>query len=150
MADNESMNVADQESVGLAIFYLCSKYPNLPFTAKADTLQWQNLSSSECLGLFSMQGSYYLSKYVSGSYEGIVPIRLIYKTCPTSNKGRSNAEQFLSDLATWLEKCTATFKDPHMTLSSIVRTSPVYKSDANDAGYEQYTCTINVKFFYKK
>lgn len=150
MAENQPMNINDQESAGLAIFYLCSKYPNLPFTAKQENLQWQNLGSSECLGVFTMQGAHYLKKYVSGSYEGLVPLRLIYKTSPTSNGGRKNADTFLSDLASWLETCTATFKDNHMTLDSIERTSPVFKSDADNSGYEQYACTLNVKYFYKK
>ncbi|MBR5635324.1 MAG: hypothetical protein IKW81_00145 [Pseudobutyrivibrio sp.] len=146
----QPMSISNQETAGLAIFYLVSKYPELPFKADAQSIQWQSLTAKEGIGIFTMQGAHYISKYISGSYKGVIPMRLIYKSNPTSNKGRKNASIFLGELANWLETCTATFQDEHMELESIERMSPVFKMDAKENGYEEYTCTINVKFYYKK
>lgn len=149
MSEQQPMSISNQESAGMAVFQLISEYEDLPFKATAETLQWQNLGSKEGIGIYVMQGAYYISKYVSGSYKGLVPLRIIYKTNPTSNKGRKAADDFMNSLASWLEKCTATFTDEHMELESIERTSPVLKQDADEQGNELYMFTINLKYFYK-
>ncbi len=144
----EPMTIDRQETAGLAVFNLIAEYPELPFTPNAKSLQWQNLSANEGIGVFITQGAYYLKKYISGSYVGLTPLRIIYKTNPTTNKGRANAESSLNGLAQWLESCTATFKDEHLTLEKIERTSPVVLTGVDEGGYEQYACTLNVQFYY--
>jgi hypothetical protein len=146
----EPLSVASQESAGLAIFNLISKYPELPFKADAKNIQWQSISKDVGIGVFVTQGAYYIKKYVSGSYIGLAPLRIVYNSNPTSNKGRKGVDTFLNDLANWLESCSIAFEDNHLELESIVRTSPVFKSEADANGYEQYSCTINVKFFYRR
>ena len=66
------------------------------------------------------------------------------------NKTRINKENFVAELSEWIETCTATFTDTRITLESIERTSPVYKNDAEQSGYELYACTMNLKYFFKK
>lgn len=144
----EPMTIDRQETAGLAVFNLIAEYPELPFDKNAKTLQWQGLGTEEGIGVFVTQGAYYLKKYISGSYVGITPLRIVYKTNPTSNKGRATADKFLNELVQWLSTCTADFEDEHITLEKIERTSPVVLMGTDESGFEQYVCSLNVQSYY--
>lgn len=150
MADAIPLSLTDMETISEAVLQLVSQYPNLPFTASSQNVLWQSIAKAESIGLYTLSGAIYLSKYVSGSYVAQFPFRIIYKGNPTVNKARIKKENLVAELSEWLETCTATFTDTRITLQSIERTSPVYKQDAEESGYELYSCTMNLKYFYKK
>ena len=150
MADPTPLSLTDMNTISEAVLQLVSKYPNLPFTAKASNVLWQSIAEAESIGLYTLSGAIYLSKYVSGSYVAQFPFSISYKCNPSVNKARISKEKLITDLSKWLEECTATFKDTRITLQSIERTSPIYKKDADDNGYEIYSCAMNLKYFYKK
>lgn len=149
---NESipLSVEDMENISEAILRLVANYPDLPFEANSKTIQWQNVDDTEGIGLYTLQGGIYLRRYLNGSYRGQFPFRILYKCNPTSNKTRLNSQELVSDLARWLEKCTATFTDERLKLEKIERTSPVFKNNADESGSEMYTCTLRAEYFFKK
>lgn len=150
MAEHEPLIIEDVENISEAILYLIAKYPELPFVANAKTIQWQNINENEGIGIYTMQGAIYLERYISGSYVGQCPIRINYKCNPTTNADRIDGQELVSDISKWLESCSAKFTDSHITIEKIERTSPSYKIQADESGSETYTCSIRVKYFYKK
>ncbi len=146
----QPLSVMDMETISDAVLELVAQYPDLPFKATSTNILWQSVAEGESIGLLTMQGAYYLSKYVSGTYTALFPFQIIYKCNPTNNQGRINKQNLVAELSAWLETCTATFTDPRITLEKIERTSPVYKKEADGSGYEQYTCSMNLKYQFKK
>lgn len=150
MQEKEKLSLIDSETISEAIMEMVAEYPDLPFHASAKNILWQSIADTESIGLFTLQGAVYLSRYVSGSYIAQFPFRIVYKCSPGGNRERMDKQNFVSDLSAWLEKCTATFKDTRILLQSIDRTSPVYKKGADNGGAEEYTCTMNLKYMFKK
>lgn len=151
MADPKPLNLIDMETISEAILQMVAQYPDLPFTATAKNIVWQNTPPDGGMGIIPLpNGAFYVSQYLSGSYVAQVPFRIIYRANPTTNPGRIEKENLVHDLSEWLETCTATFTDARIQLQKIERTSPVYKSQAQDSGYEDYTCTLTLEYFYKK
>ncbi len=146
----ETLSVKDMNTISEAVLNLVFYYPDFPFKATAKNIQWQCLGDSEGIGLFTLQGARYLSRYVSGSYSAQFPFRIVYKCSPNSNKLRLEKQTLVENLSTWLENCSAELKDTQIQIEKIEQTSNVYKLDADKDGYEQYTCSMNLKYFYKK
>lgn len=150
MAEPTPLSLTDIATISEAVLEMVKKYPDLPFTATSTNVLWQSLAKTESIGIYTLQGAIYLRKYVSGTYVAQFPFRVIYKVNPTNTKARINKETFMDGLSNWLPGCTATFTDKKITLEKIERTSPVYKSDADADGYEQYTFTMNLVYQFKK
>lgn len=151
MAEEEKLTIKDAESAQKAMLALVLEYPGFPRTFKAndDTVKWNSIKADTSIGIFPMQGAVYLKKYVSGSYVAQMPFQMIYKCSPTTNKASLNAQQMLNDLAAWMEESGIEFKDPHLTLQSIDRTSQVF-SGGQDEKTVMYAVNMQFKYFYKK
>lgn len=144
------LSITDQESISEAVYRLVSKYPELPFKATESTVRWQALGAGDSIGLFTMAGAVYLRRYVSGSYIGQFPFRIVYKCNPTTSRDRMDSQELLEALSAWLEQCSASLKDGNIEIQSIQRTSLIYKTEADDSGSEQYTCTLNVRYYFRR
>ena len=127
------------------------QYPSFPRTFKADnsTVKWNNLNDGTSIGIFPLQGAIYLKKYISGSYVAQMPFQMIYKSSPTTNKASIDAQEMLNSLAAWMEESGIEFKDPHLTLEAITRTSPVFGGNQNEKTVT-YAVNMQLKYFYKK
>lgn len=151
MEEPEKLTIRDAENAQKAILALVLQYPSFPRTFKADnsTVKWNNLNDGTSIGIFPLQGAIYLKKYVSGSYVAQMPFQMIYKCSPTTNKASIDAQEMLNSLAAWMEESGIEFKDPHLTLESIIRTSPVFSSGQNEK-VVMYAVNMQLKYFYKK
>ncbi len=148
--EEEKLKYIDMEGISEAILTMVAGYPELPFVANSKTVQWQSLDANEGIGIFTMSGAVYLRKYVSGSYVAQMPFQLMYRCTPTTNRARMSSQEFVEGLAKYLEGCTATFKDTHLEMQSIERTSPVLKREADNDGNETYMVAMNCKYYFKK
>lgn len=152
MEEIEHLTVGDAENAASAVLALVLQYPNFPKTFKANnrTVRWNTTSDdSTSIGIFPLQGAQYIKKYVSGSYTAQFPYQIIFRSSPTTNKTSIDAQTVLDDLAKWLEGAGVEFKDVHMQLEAISRTSvvcPVYQ-DTKQVGYG---VSMQLKYFYKK
>lgn len=152
MEEIEHLTVGDAENAASAVLALVLQYPNFPKTFKANnrTVRWNTTSDdSTSIGIFPLQGAQYIKKYVSGSYTAQFPYQIIFRSSPTTNKTSIDAQIVLDDLAKWLEGAGVEFKDVHMQLEAISRTSvvcPVYQ-DTKQVGYG---VSMQLKYFYKK
>lgn len=151
MAEAEKLTIKDAENAGKGLLALALAYPDYPKGFKADntTIKWNSINADRSIGLFPMQGAVYSKKYVSGSYVAQMPFQMIYKCSPTTNKAIMDAQDVLNNLAAWMEESGIEFKDPHLTLESIERTSPVF-SGGQDEKMVVYAINMKLKYFYKK
>lgn len=151
MAEPEKLTVRDAENAQKGILALVLAYPGFPKLFKADnsTVKWNSINTDRSVGLFPMQGAVYLEKYVSGSYVAQMPFQMVYKCSPTTNKASMEAQEMLNDLAAWMEESGIEFKDPHLTLQAITRTSPVF-GGGQDEQNVMYAVNMQLKYFYKK
>lgn len=151
MADAEKLTIKDAESAGKGLLALVLQYPDFPKTFKADnsTIKWNSIADGTSIGIFPLQGAVYLKKYVSGNYVAQIPFQMQYKSSPTTNKASISAQEMLNDLAAWMEESGIEFKDPHLTLQSIERTSQVF-GGGQDEKTVLYAVNMQLKYFYKK
>lgn len=151
MTEAKALSVSDADNIYKAVLEMVMKYPSYPemFEASNQTVKWDSINTDASIGLFSLPGAIYLKEYVSGSYKAQFPFRIVYKSSPTSNKTTMEAQILVENLAKYLEKCTATFKDKHIKLEKIVRTSPVSELGTKEKE-KAYSCTMQLQYFYKK
>lgn len=151
MEEKEKLTIQDSENAQKGVLALAMAYPDYPALFKADnkTIRWNSVNTDRSIGLFPMQGAVYLKKYVSGSYVAQMPFQMVYKCAPTTNKASIEAQEMLNNLAAWMEESGIEFKDPHLTLQSIARTSPVFGSEQDDKTV-MYAVNMQLKYFYKK
>nr|DAG83091.1 MAG TPA: Minor capsid protein from bacteriophage [Caudoviricetes sp.] len=151
MEEKEKLTIQDAENAQKGILALALAYPDYPKLFKADntTIRWNSIKADRSIGLFPIQGAVYLKKYVSGSYVAQMPFQILYKCSPTTNRASIEAQEMLNNLAAWMEESGIEFKDPHLTLQSITRTSPVYGGE-QDEKTVVYAINIQLKYFYKK
>ncbi len=150
MADPTPLSLIDVETISEAVLLMVKQYPNLPFTASASNVLWQSFATTESIGIYTAPGAIYLRKYISGSYVAQFPFMVIYKVTATNSKSRINKQTSMENLSAWLTECTATFKDEHITLEKIERTSPVIKIEKDADGFEQYRFTMNLTYQFTK
>ena len=151
MEEKEKLTIQDAENAQKGVLALAMAYPDYPKLFKADntTIRWNSVNTERSIGLFPMQGAVYLKKYVSGSYVAQMPFQMVYKCAPTTNKASIEAQEMLNSLAAWMEESGIEFKDLHLTLQSIARTSPVFSSGQDDKTV-MYAVNMQLKYFYKK
>ena len=151
MAEPEKLTIKDAESAQSAILSLVLKYPDFPSSFKADnsTVKWNSINDGTSIGIYPLQGAIYLKKYISGSYTAQMPFQIVFRSSPTTNKASVDAQKVLENLGKWLEESGIEFKDQHMNLESINRTSPVFSSGQNEKKTD-YAVNMQLKYFYKK
>lgn len=150
MADPEKLTIKDAENAQKAILALILKHPNFPKGFKADntTVKWNSINEDTSIGIFPLQGAIYLKKYISGSYTAQMPFQIVYRSSPTTNKTSIDAQTVLDAVASWLEEGGIEFKDTHMTLENISRTSPVFSFGKNEK-VTDYAINMQLRYFYK-
>ncbi len=150
MAEYERLSEVAASNISEALVRLVSTYSGLPFTGNAKTVQYGCLTKESGIGLFPMQGAIYKSKYISGSYVGLFPFRVVYKCQPTSNKARITAQELVDGLAEYLKGYTGQLRnDEHISVQQFAKVSPTYQLEATADGYEQFTCEMQVEYYYK-
>lgn len=151
MEEAEKLTIKDAESAQKAILALVLQYTGFPGTFKATntTVKWNSINDGTSVGIFPLQGAIYLKKYISGSYTAQLPFQIVFRSSPTTNKASIDAQTVLEDLGRWLEESGIEFKDQHMKLESINRTSPVYSFGKNEKKTD-YAVNMQLKYFYKK
>lgn len=151
MDEKEKLTIRDAENAQRAIHELILKYPDFPKTFKANntTVKWDNIATETSIGIFTLQGARYLKRYVSGSYTAQIPFQIVFRSSPSTNKDTINAQTLIDGLGEWLENVWIDFKDEHMKLENISRTSPSFLIAQNEK-VSDYAVNMNLRYYYKK
>ena len=151
MDEKEKLTIKDAENAQRAILELIFKYPDFPKTFKANntTIKWDDIATVTSIGIFTLQGARYLKRYVSGSYTAQIPFQIVFRSSPSTNKDTINAQTLIDGLGEWLENVGIDFRDEHMKLENISRTSPSFLMAQNEK-VSDYAVNMNLRYYYKK
>lgn len=153
MSDERTpLQIADAENTYSAIMEMVKEFPdyeNWIDPEDEDAVIWNGISEGTGIGIFPLQGAYYIKRYVSGSYVAQLPFQIQFKCAPTSNQGRMECQTLLNDLARWMEENSMKVKDEHISFESINRTSPVFGAN-QDVENTIYAVNMQLRFQFKK
>lgn len=146
------LDTIDAENAYAGILSMVQAYPgygDLVDPSQEDAVTWNGIAEQTGIGIFHLQGAYYIKRYVDGSYVAQMPLQIAFKSAPTSNRGSIECQNMLDDLAKWMEQHYFMMQDEHFTFESIKRTSPVigYSRDMQNTAY---AINMQFKFSYRR
>ena len=131
--------------VGEMIYDKVRVYENLPAGIEVD---YQGLKGINHLGFMTTPGGKITKRFITGGFAAQLPFQLLYKTTPTTNSTNFNAENFVDDLADWLEQRPYPELSDGRVVTSIVMDSITYISTADNDGSVVFV--RNGSVFYEK
>ena len=101
----ERLSKTEYDKVGEMLLELIAECPYIPADLKGKTggIQYQSMGTDKCIGMLTLPGAKYVKKYVSGSFVAQVSFQIAYKSSPTNNKGRIDAQAVVDNIMDWLE-----------------------------------------------
>lgn len=96
---HERLSLSEYELIGKALFELLADCPELP---DGVPLKYQTKEKGESICFFTFD-SRVKKKYVSGGFVAEVNFQIAYKSFPTTNGQRMNAQSLVDKIMKWLE-----------------------------------------------
>ena len=93
------LSLAEYDLIGKALFELLAECPELP---EGVPLKYQMKEKGESISFLTF-GSREIKKYVSGGFVAQVDFQIAYKSFPTSNGLRMEAQALVDKIMQWLE-----------------------------------------------
>ncbi len=102
----ERLSKTEYDKVGEMLLELIAECPYIPADLKGKTggIQYQSMGTDKCIGILTLPGAKYVKKYVSGSFVAQVSFQIAYKSSPTNNKGRIDAQAVVDNIMEDIEK----------------------------------------------
>lgn len=159
MGEKQALDIDEQQAMTRAVGLMLQKCPavtNRQITARVEDL----LTTPGIIGIFPLNGSVYLKKYISGAFVGQHAFMLKYRTSPSDDEGKIDAADLLDRIGQWLEGREVTIDGemyqlesyPDLTdgreITSIERTSNAFLNALAPDGTADYQ--INFKVQYRK
>lgn len=147
MADNqkEPLSIAEQSIISKAVLELVNCFPDMP---KGVKVEYQYISDSAPIAVFSMQGAVKMEEYLGfpgeEKFDGQFPFFMLFRCKPTSTQQRIQKQNFLDKLGEWLEKQEYPSMTGNRTITEIKRTSTTFLSGREENGTEEYQCNFNL------
>lgn len=157
--EKQVLDIEEQKAVTRAVAVLLQKCPavtNRKITTRVEDL----MTTPGVIGIFPLNGSVYLKKYISGSFVGQHSFMLKYRTVPSDDEARIDAADMLDRIGQWLEGRRITIDGSEYELSeypelsdgreivSIERQSNAFLNALMQDGSADYQ--INLKVQYRK
>lgn len=101
----ERLSKTEYDKVGEMLLELIAECPYIPadLKGKAGGIQYQSMGTEKCIGILTLPGAKYVKRYVSGSFVAQISFQIAYKSSPTSNKQRIDAQAVVDNIMDWLE-----------------------------------------------
>ena len=96
----EALSINEYKTVGDMLLNVIAQCPHIP---KGLVPQINSRATEKSVGIFSLGGSKYVEKYIDGGFKGQIQFEVSYKSFPTSNGQRINAQAVVDDIMSWLE-----------------------------------------------
>lgn len=134
--------VVEQENIAKAVVCLVNKYKNLPCRC-----EYQSLGNKPYnLSLSSLTGAPKVDEDVTGAYESEFPFMLYLRTKPEDTADRLDCEQFLNELAQFLEKNYAKIKIKDRQITELEQTATASLFARTDDGAVDYQVILRLKY----
>lgn len=101
----ERLSKTEYDKVGEMLLELIAECPFVPkdLKDKAGGIQYQSMGTEKCISIMTLPGGNYKSKNVWGEFTAELPMQIAYKSFPTNNKQRVDAQAVLDDIMCWLD-----------------------------------------------
>jgi len=94
------LSVSECETVGELLYELIQKCPHIPAGVKVHI---NSTDATKSIGVFTLNGSKYVKKFVNGGFVAQVFFRVAYKSMPTTDKQRLESQAVVDRIMSWLE-----------------------------------------------
>jgi hypothetical protein len=136
MADEiNQLSSKEYDAVGWALFNKINEFDGFPDGIKLD---YQKLTTSNCIGFFTTPGGKYVQKYVTGGFLAQLPFDVFYKLNATNNEQLLKAEEVLNNLAEYLQERKFPTLTRDRVIEDITMNSITYRTQADDDGTVKY------------
>lgn len=137
----------ERESIARAIVELVNKREGLPCRC-----EYQKLDDAVySLSLTSLSGTPRVEEDVTGGYTGEFPFALYLRATPDDSKDRLDCEQFLSELAAYLERHFREIKlDSGREIEEIEQTQTATLISRTEDGANDYQVILTLRYSAKE
>ncbi|MCM1219815.1 MAG: hypothetical protein NC548_35540 [Lachnospiraceae bacterium] len=104
----ERLSKTEYDKVGEMLLELINDCPHIPkdLQGKAGGIQYQSMGADKCIGILTLPGAKYIHKNVLGGFTAQLSFQIAYKSNPTNNRGRIDAQAVVDNIMDWLEDVT--------------------------------------------
>lgn len=101
----EQLTKQEYDKVGDMLLELIRACPKVPkdLKDKEEGILYQSMSTGRCLGIITLPGAKYVKKNVLGGFTAQVSFQIAYKSLPTTNQQRIDAQNTVDQIMGWLE-----------------------------------------------
>lgn len=101
----EQLSKQEYDKVGDMPLELVKACPEVPqdLKDKEEGILYQSMSTGRCLGIVTLPGAKYVKKNVLGGFTAQVSFQIVYKSLPTTNNQRIDAQNTVDQIMGWLE-----------------------------------------------
>lgn len=101
----EQLTKQEYDKVGDMLLELIGECPKVPedLKDKEEGILYQSMSTGRCLGIITLPGAKYVKKNVLGGFTAQVSFQIAYKSLPTTNQQRIDAQNTVDQITGWLE-----------------------------------------------
>lgn len=100
----ERLSKTEYDKVGEMLLELIAECPFIPADLQGTSnIFYQSMGTGKCIGIITMPTAKYLKKNVLGGFTAQVSFQIAYKSNPTTNAQRINAQAVVDNIMSWLE-----------------------------------------------
>lgn len=101
----EQLTKQEYDKVGDMLLELIKACPKVPedLKDKEEGILYQSMSTGRCLGIITLPGAKYVKKNVLGGFTAQVSFQIAYKSLPTTNQQRIDAQNTVDQIMGWME-----------------------------------------------
>lgn len=101
----EELSKKEYKKVGDMLLELIAGCPHIPedLKGKDDGILYQTRGTNKCISVLTVPGAKYVSHDIAGGFTAQVSFQIGYKSFPTTNEQRINAQAVVDSIMDWLE-----------------------------------------------
>lgn len=101
----EQLSKTEYDKVGEMLLELIAECPYIPadLKGKAGGILYQAIGAEKSISIITLPGGNIKNKNVWGEFTAELPIQIAYKSFPTSNKQRIDAQNVVDKIMEWLD-----------------------------------------------
>lgn len=161
MAEKQALNIEEQEAMTRAIGLMTMECPVVKNRGMPIRIE-DILTTPESIGVFPLQGSAYVQKFISGAFDGQYKFMLRYRVRPGDDESRIAASNALDLIGRWLEGSAVMISKaeyqisgyPELTegrsITRIERDTNAFLAALMDDGTADYQINLTVTYHRKR
>lgn len=91
------VSVDEQTFVSRTLFNWLNRFPDKP----VGKINFEYLQDRDGMAISTIQSAYKVRQYITGDYQAQYPFKVVYRTRPSTNDERLQAEEMLNQIGEW-------------------------------------------------